>query len=136
MVAVAALKKNRKIVNMANFGPLTAEIGSGVWGTLANFDGRLGLVSGATSLTGGQPNFPRCLAISWAGILCIHFLGLLPFNGILPGAKFTLRPSLAFCYIGSFTARHSSSGRLPNFTLWYLHATRRSSRSTLGGRTV
>jgi len=25
--------------NMANFGPLTAEIGSGVWGTRANFNG-------------------------------------------------------------------------------------------------
>jgi len=24
---------------MANFGPLTADIGSGVWGTLANFNG-------------------------------------------------------------------------------------------------
>ena len=25
--------------NMANFGPLTAEIGSGVWGNPANFNG-------------------------------------------------------------------------------------------------
>jgi len=25
--------------NTANFGPLAAEIGSGVWGTTANFDG-------------------------------------------------------------------------------------------------
>jgi len=25
--------------NMVNFGPLTAEIGSGVWGTPANFNG-------------------------------------------------------------------------------------------------
>jgi len=33
----------------------------------------------------------------------------------LPGAKFTLRPpSLALSYIGSVTARHSSSGREPN----------------------
>ena len=32
----------------------------------------------------------------------------------LPGAKFTLRPSFAF-YIGSVTARHSSSVRQPNF---------------------
>jgi len=32
-------------------------------------------------------------------------LGLLPPNGILPGAKFTLRPSLAFAYIGSVTTR-------------------------------
>ena len=30
----------------------------------------------------------------------LHFRGLLPPNGILPGAKFTLRPSLAFSYTG------------------------------------
>jgi len=35
----------------------------------------------------------------------IHFWGILPPNGILPCAKFTLRPSLAFSYIGSVTAR-------------------------------
>jgi len=39
---------------------------------------------------------------------------LLP-GRIVPGAKFTLRPSLAFAYIGSVTARHSSSGCQPNF---------------------
>jgi len=39
----------------------------------------------------------------------------LPPNGILPSAKFTLRPSLAFSYIGSVNARHSSSGDQPNF---------------------
>jgi len=43
----------------------------------------------------------------------------LPPDGILPGAKFTLPPSLAFSYIGSVTARHSSSGRQPNFAAWY-----------------
>jgi len=31
--------------NMANFGPLTAEICSGVWGTLANFNGFYVLVA-------------------------------------------------------------------------------------------
>ena len=36
-------------------------------------------------------------------------------DGILPGAKFTLGPSLAFTYIGSVTAQHSSGGRQPNF---------------------
>jgi len=44
----------------------------------------------------------------------IHFRGFLPRNGILPGAKFTLRPSLVLSYVGSVTARHSSSGRQPN----------------------
>ena len=34
-------------------------------------------------------NFAQCLAISWAGTLYILFQGLLPPNGILPGAKFT-----------------------------------------------
>ena len=38
---------------------------------------RLG-VTAPTSLTGGEPNFPQCLAVSWAGIICIHFWGFLP----------------------------------------------------------
>jgi len=38
---------------------------------------------------------------------------------ILPGAKFTLRPTLAFSYIGSVTARHSTSEREPSFAAWY-----------------
>jgi len=47
------------------------------------------------------------------------FSGVLPPNGILPGANFTLRPSLAFFYIGSVNARHSSSGRQRNLAAWY-----------------
>jgi len=39
---------------------------------------------------------------------------LLP-GGILIGAKFTLRPSFAFSYIGSVTALHSSSGSQQNY---------------------
>jgi len=49
----------------------------------------------------------------------IHFRRLLPPDRILPGAKFTLHPSLAFLFIGSVTARHSSSGHQPNFAAWY-----------------
>jgi len=37
-----------------------------------------GFVTTATSLNGRQPNFVRCLAVSWAGTLYIHFRGLLP----------------------------------------------------------
>jgi len=44
----------------------------------------LAFVTAVTLLTGGQPNFARCLAISWAGILYIHFWGLLPHDEILP----------------------------------------------------
>ena len=47
------------------------------------------------------------------------FWGALAPKGIFPGAKFTLRASLALSYIGSVTARHSSSGREPNFAAWY-----------------
>ena len=47
------------------------------------------------------------------------FLGALAPNGILPAAKFTLCPSLAFSYIGSVTARHLMSSRQPNFVAWY-----------------
>ena len=97
---------------MANVGPIAAEIGSGVLGHRSKFQrvSRLAFITAATSLTGGQPNFARCLAVSCSGTLCIHFRGLLLPDGILPRAKFTLRPSLAFSYIGSVTARHSSIG--------------------------
>jgi len=43
------------------------------------------------------------------------FSGLLPPDGILPRAKFTLCQNLAFYYIGSVIAQHSSSGHQPNF---------------------
>jgi len=46
-------------------------------------------------------------------------MGFLTPDGILPRTKITLRPSLAFSYIGSVIARHSSSGRQPNFAAWY-----------------
>jgi len=72
-------------------------------------------VTAVMSLTGGQPSLARLLAISCAGILYIHFCGLLPHNKILPAAKFTFRPNLAFFYIGSVTAQHLSTGRQPNF---------------------
>jgi len=80
------------IHNMANFGPLAAKICWRVWCTPANFNGfsHLGFVTATTSFTRGQPNFARRLAVSWAGTL-YTFRGLLPCNGILEGAKFTLR---------------------------------------------
>ena len=39
---------------------------------------RLGSVTAATSLTGGQPNSARCLAISWAATLYMDFRGSCP----------------------------------------------------------
>ena len=103
---------------MVNFGPLAAEIGWRVrlasLGHPSKFQrvSLLGFVTAETSLNGSQPNFARCLAVSWAGTLYIHFWVLWRHNGILPGVKFTLHPSFALSYIGSVTARHSSSGYL------------------------
>jgi len=66
---------------MVNFGSLAAEIVSLVWGTPANFNGfGVGFITAATSLNGSRPNFARCLAVSWAGTLCIHFRGFLSRN--------------------------------------------------------
>jgi len=106
--------------NMANIGPLTAEIGSGVWGTPANFSGFRVLPLSLQRRRSPEANqtftvFGRLLG--WYTI--IHFRRLLPPDGILPREKFTIRPSLAFSYIGSVTARHSSSGHQPNFAAWY-----------------
>ena len=106
--------------NMVNFGPLMAEIGSLVCGTLANFNGFCVLASLLQRRCSTEANqTARYLAVCWASTLYVHFRGLLPRNGVLPGAKFTLLPILALSYIGSVTALHSSSGRQPNFVAWY-----------------
>jgi len=54
------------------------------------------------------------------GWYTIYFRGVMLSDGIFSGAIFTLRPSLAFSYIGSINAQHSSSGRQPNFAAWYM----------------
>jgi len=101
--------------NMVHVSPLTAETGLPVWDTPANFNGFRALASCTDVAQRSQPNFARYLAVSLAGTLYIHSRGLLPPNRILPGAKFTLRRSLAFSYIGSVTAWQSSTGRQQNF---------------------
>ena len=53
---------------------------------------------------------------------CVYtFWRPLPPDGILAHAKFTLRPSIAFSYIGSVTVGlwHSSSESQANFAAWY-----------------
>jgi len=86
---------------MVNFSRLGAEIISLVLGHPSKFQrlSHLGFVTAATSVNGSQPNFSQCLALTWTGRLYMHFWKLLLRNGILPGAKFTLRsPSLALSY--------------------------------------
>jgi len=73
---------------MANFGPLAAEIGSGVWGTPGKFQraSRLAFVSAAThSSEANQTLFGRLLG--WYTIYT--FLTALAPDGISPLAKFT-----------------------------------------------
>jgi len=102
--------------NMANFGALTTEIVSEVCGTPANFNGFRVLRSLLQRRRSPEAN--QTLHDVWPSTGLVHYVYI--FGGpspdrILHGAKCTLRPSLAFAYIASVTARHSSSGRQPNF---------------------
>jgi len=97
---------------MVNFGPLTADIGSGVWGTPANFN-RFRVLALLLQQR-RSPEASQTLNDVWPSPRLLHYIhifrALAPGpNGILPGSKFTLRASLAFTYIGNITARHSSS---------------------------
>jgi len=64
---------------MVNFGSLAAEIFLASLGHPRKFRpvSRLGFVTAATSFNGSQRNFARCLAVSCAGTLYVHFRGLL-----------------------------------------------------------
>ena len=82
-----------------------------VWDTPANFNGFRVLASLLHQSRSTEVN--QTLHDVWPSPELVWYIytfgGSCP-DGILPGAKFTLRPSLAFSYIGSVTARHSSSG--------------------------
>jgi len=88
--------------NMVNFGPLAAEIVSLVWGTPANFNGfcvLASLLQRRHATEANQTLHDVWPSPAWLHYIYIHFWRLLPHNGILPGAKFTLRPaSLALSY--------------------------------------
>ena len=64
---------------MVNFSPLTAEIGSLVWGSRANFNRLCVLVSLLHRRRSPEANqTSHMFAVSWAGTLCIHFRGSCP----------------------------------------------------------
>ena len=77
--------------NMVNFSPLYRLRSVRQFGHPSKFQrvSRLAVITALTSLNGGQPNFSRCLTVSWAGTLYIRYRGLLPPNGISSGAKST-----------------------------------------------
>jgi len=99
--------------NMANFGPLAAEIGSLVWGTSANSNGFRVLTSLLPRRRSTEAN--QTLHDVWPSPGLVHYI----FRASCPVTKFckvqmslcVQQLSYAFSYIGSVTARYSSSGR-------------------------
>jgi len=80
---------------------IAAEIVSLAWGTPANFNGFRVFASLLQRHRSTEANqTAQCLALtSLPGLVdYIHFWWLLLRDGILPGAIFTLRPSLALSY--------------------------------------
>jgi len=106
--------------------------GGYVWGTPANFNGfrvLASLLHRRRSLEANQTFhdvWPSPgLVHYWYTRIYIyigqHFFvggGLLPPDGILPGANFTLRPSLAFSCIGSISLLHGTRPAGVSQTLW------------------
>jgi len=106
--------------NMVNFSPLPTEIGSLVWGTPANFNMfrvLAALLHRRRWLIANQTLHDVWPSPLLDATLYTFSVALAP-DGFYQ-VQNSLRPSLAFSYIGSVTARHSSSGRQPNFAAWY-----------------
>ena len=106
--------------NMTNFGLRDAEIGSVVRGTSANFNGFRVLPSLLQRRRSPKAN--HTLHDVWPSPGMVHYIYI--FGGSCPQTEFCpvqnslyFRPK--FAYIGSVTARHSSSGRQPNFVASY-----------------
>ena len=115
-VSTIALVKQKHLStcphNMVNFGPLMTEISWRVWGPQQISTGFACWLRYCSDVAQRRSNnlctmFDRLLG--WYTIYT--FWRLLPPNGVLLVQKsLCVRPSLAFCYIGSVTARHSSMG--------------------------
>jgi len=96
---------------MANIGPLIAQIGSGVWGTQQISTGFASWLRYCND-TAHRRSTKLCKIfghlLGWYTIYT--FSGALARDRVLPGAKFMLRPSLAFSFLSSDNAWHFSSG--------------------------
>ena len=116
----------------------TAEIGYRVRGTPAN-EISTGFASWFRYRTDVAQRRSAKLCIVWScsGLVHhIHFWGLLPPDGIQPGAKFTLRHVLRSPILAALLHGSRAVGVGQTFAAWYLHATGRPSSSTLGDRSV
>ena len=97
--------------NMVNVGPLTAEIGSVVWGTPANFNGCRGLKSLLQRRRSPEAN--QTLHDVWPSPVMIHhiyiFAGFCPLTEFCP-VQNSLFVEVLRSSIGSVTARVASVG--------------------------
>ena len=120
--------------NGVNVGPLTAEICWRVWGTPANFKGFRVLPLLLQRRRSTEVN--QTLQDVWPSLGLVHYICIL--GGSCPLTEFC-KVQNSFCiqvfvfsYIGSVTARHSSSGHQPNFEALsrgrHLHLAGRPSR--------
>jgi len=102
-------------------GPLTAEIGSGVCGTPANFNRFRVLPSLLQRRRSTETN--QTLQDVWPSPGLLHYIYI--FGGSCPLTEFCpVQKSLCVQVLRSHMAellhgRHSSSGRQPNFAAWY-----------------
>jgi len=122
---------------MVNSGPLAAEIVALVWGTPANFNGFRVLASLLQRRRSTEAN--QTLHDVCPSPARLHYIYI--FGGCCPVTEFCqMQNSLCALEvlrspIGSVTARHSSSGRQPNFaalsTVRHLYSTGRPSRWVL-----
>jgi len=103
--------------NMANFGPLAAEIVSLVWGAPANFNGCRVLALLLQRRRSTEAN--QTLHNVWpspARLHCIYiFGGCCPITELCQVQNLVCVLQVLRSPIGSVTALHSSSGREPNF---------------------
>jgi len=80
----------------------------------------LRFVTAMTSLTGCQPNFAWCLAVSWAGTLYTSLGAFAPWwNFARCKIHFASKSCVLLYWLIGVTAWHSSSGHQPKFEACY-----------------
>jgi len=121
---------------MVNVGPLIAEFFRfGSLGHPSKFQwvSRLRFVTTLPSCNESQPNFAQRLAVSWAGTLYMDFGGSCPLMEFCQVQNSLCVQVLHYPILAALL--HGTRAVGVNQTVaWYLHATGRPSRLTLGGR--
>jgi len=93
--------------NMVNFGPLTSEIRSGVWGTPANINGfrvLAALLHGTTKLCGVQQRVPPIFGRATITLRIGPYSSLLYFTRVVDVAKCIVVPRVCLSICLSLTA--------------------------------